>query len=663
MVSNFSPTGAPPGKNPFGMDRVLLRLAVLGVLIVVAFVALFSRLWFLQVLASDDYTDLAQENRIRFVYSEPSRGRILDRNNKVLVQNRLSLAVTVDRQIVDEPGERYQTLRRLSKLLEVSRKDLRDALNDITVSPYKPVAVAYDVNMNAANTIKENGEDYPGVYVERLPVREYPEGNIAAQFLGYVGEITEPDLESSYFKEAKPAYRAGDIIGRSGLERSYDRYLRGTPSIRKVIVNSASNVIRSDEVQEEVPGKDLMLSIDARIQKLTEDALESGIQVARGAGYLAPWGAAVVMDPNNGQVIASASNPTFDPAILADGFSNKDKKLLEGGTPDDDIDDANLNRVTQAGGPPGSAFKVVTAAAAIVNGIIGPYDTLECMPSFPYGLNDEAFNNWTSINMGFMSMAESLEVSCDTYYYQLGAMMEDRWGAGNGDGTERFQDYMRKVGFDAPTGIDLPGESGGNVADKEWLDQYCDEVGGVGCEYGWLPGYTVNMAIGQGDLVVTPLQMATFYSAIVNGGKIFEPRIGMSVLEDDEDVKAIKSKVTGDLGLDATILDVMRTGLEDVISGDEGTGGTAFAGFPLDQINVAGKTGTAEIGEEGSDRNFAWFASYAPADDPEYVVIVCLYQAGHGGESAAPVARQIYEGIYNLDEETTVTLGTDSGAD
>lgn len=662
-MSNFSPMGAPPGKNPFGMDRVLLRLAVLGVLIVVAFVALFSRLWFLQVLASDDYTDLAEENRIRLVYSEPSRGRILDRNGKVIVQNRLSLAVTVDRQIVDEPGERHQTLRRLSKLLEISKKDLREALNDITVSPYKPVAVAYDVNMNAANTIKENGEDYPGVGVERLPVREYPQGNIAAQFLGYVGEISPEDLESTYFKEAKPVYRPGDIVGRSGLERSYDRYLRGTPSINKAIVNSASNVIRSDEVQEEVPGKDLMLSIDARIQKLTEEALESGIQVARGAGYLAPWGAAVVMDPNNGQVIASASNPTFDPAILADGFSNKDNKLLEGGTPDDTIDDAMLNRVTSEGGPPGSIFKVVTAAAAIVNGIIGPYDSLDCNPTFEYGADNQIFANWTSVDMGLMSLAKSLEVSCDTFYYQLGAAMEDRWGAGNGDGTERFQDYMRKVGFDAPTGIDLPSESGGNVADKEWLDQYCDDVGGIGCAYGWLPGYTVNMSTGQGDLVVTPLQMATFYSAIVNGGKILEPRIGMNVLEDDDVVKTIKAKATGDLGLDATTLDVMRTGLEDVISGDEGTGGTAFSGFPLDQINVAGKTGTAEIGAEGSDQNFAWFASYAPANNPDYVVVVCLYQAGGGGESAAPVARQIYEGIYNLDKETTVTLGTDSGAD
>ncbi len=658
MVSSLSPAGPPSGKNPFGLDRVLLRLAVLGVLIVVAFVALFSRLWFLQVLASENYRNLAQENRVRFVYSEPSRGRILDRNGEVLVQNRFSLAVTVDRQIVDSTKERYQTLVSLSDLLKIPRKELRVALNDVTVSPYKPVAVAYDVKPVAANTIEENGEDYPGVEVETLEVREYPQGQIAAQFLGFLGEITPADLKSPYFKEAKPDYRAGDIIGRTGLERSYDRFLRGSPAIEKVIVNSANNVIRSDLVQEEIPGKDLMLSIDARIQKLAEDALASGIQAAR-VSYAAPWGAAVVMDPNNGDVIASASFPTFDPAILADGFSFKDQRLLQGGTPDDATDDAQINRVIAEGGPPGSTFKVVTGAAAVANEVIGPYDTLECLPAFPYGLNDELFNNWTSINLGQMSMAESLEVSCNTYYYQLGAMMEDRWGAGNGDGSERFQAYMRKGGFDHPTGIDLPGESSGNVADKEWLDDYCDAVQSDGCQYGWLPGYTVNMAIGQGDLVVTPIQMANFYSAIVNGGKLFEPRLGLSVLKDGEEVRSIKSKVGGNLGIDQTTLDVMREGLEDVVSGDEGTATSAFAGFPLNEVLIAGKTGTAQIGDSTSDRNFAWFLSYAPADNPEYVIAVCLYQAGHGGESAAPVARQIYEGIYNLDQETIVTLGSD----
>lgn len=658
MVSNLSPAGAPSGKNPFGLDRVLLRLAVLGVLVVVAFVVLFSRLWFLQVLASDNYTNLAQENRVRFVYSEPSRGRILDRNGEVLVQNRFSLAVTVDRQIVDDPRDRYQTLVKLSDLLKIPRKELRTALNDISVSPYKPVAVAYDVKKVAANTIEENGEDYPGVEVETLEVREYPQGKIAAQLVGYVGEITPALLKDPYFKEAKPPYRAGDIVGIAGLERTYDRYLRGSPQIERVIVNSANNVIRSDVIQEEVPGKDLMLSLDNRIQTLAEDALESGIQAAR-ASYLAPWGAAVVMDPDNGQVIASASHPTFDPAILADGFSFKDERLLEGGTPDISTDDAQINRVIAEGGPPGSTFKVVTGAAAVANEVIGPYDTLDCDSVFTYGLNDDTFENWTSIDLGGMSMAESLERSCNTYYYQLGGMMEDRWGAGNGDGSERFQAYMRKAGFDAPTGIDLPGESAGNVADKEWLDDYCDAVESEGCQYGWLPGYTVNMAIGQGDLVVTPMQMANVYAAIANGGKLFEPRLGMSVLKDGEEVRSIKSKVGGNLGLDQTTLEVMREGLEDVVSGDEGTATSAFAGFPLDEVSVAGKTGTAQIGDVDSGRNFAWFISYAPADDPEYVIAVCLYQAGHGGESAAPVARQIYEGIYNLDQETSVTLGTD----
>ncbi len=658
MVSSLSPMGAPSGKNPFGIDRVLLRLAVLGVLVVVAFVALFSRLWFLQVLASEDYTSLAKENRVRTIYSEPPRGRILDRNGVVLVQNRSSLAVTVDRQVVDEPAERQDILRKLVDLLGIPWKDLRAALNDQTVSPYKPVAVAYDVRKRQINVIKENPEDFIGVGFDTLPVRAYPQGKIAAQILGYVGEISPEDLESDYFKGAKPTYLAGDIVGKMGVERFYDRFLRGQPAIQKVVVNSGGNVIRSDTRQEQVAGDDLMLSLDARIQRIAENALESGILAARGAGYRAPDGAAVVMDPNTGEVIASASYPTFDPAILADGLSQKEFDALGQGTPDDPTDDALLNRVTQAAVAPGSTFKPVTAGAAISNGLIDAYDSLDCNPYFEYGLDDHRYYNWSPADMGLMSLARSLEVSCDTYYYELGAMLEDRWGEGNGDGSEKFQAYMRKVGFDSPTGIDLPGETSGTVPDKQWLDELCDAIPSDGCQYGWLPGYTVNLSIGQGDLTVSPIQMADFYSGIVNGGKLLQPRLGKAVIEDGQIIKSIKTKQDGNLGLDVATLEAMRAGLVDVISGPNGTARSAFANFPLNKVQIAGKTGTAQIGT--TDRNFAWFVSYAPAENPEYVIAVYLNQAGHGGESAAPVARQIYEGIYKIDSETTVTLGTDS---
>jgi penicillin-binding protein 2 len=269
--------------------------------------------------------------------------------------------------------------------------------------------------------------------------------------------------------------------------------------------------------------------------------------------------------------------------------------------------------------------------------------------------------------MGYMSLAKALEVSCDTYFYQLGARMEDRWGAGSGNGEERFQKYMRLAGFGHPTGIDLPYETAGRVPDEEWCDFVHRETGGALCPEGWYPGYTINMSIGQGDLIVSPIQMAVTFAAIVNGGNVLKPRIADSLSRPNPEVegedtvlKEFETKTADRLPVDETSFAVMRQGLVDVVSGSGGTATSAFAGFPLGAYPVAGKTGTAQIGSVDSGKNFAWFVSYAPADDPQYVVAVYIDRAGHGGESAAPVARQIYEGIFNIDEETDVHLGTDT---
>ena len=262
--------------------------------------------------------------------------------------------------------------------------------------------------------------------------------------------------------------------------------------------------------------------------------------------------------------------------------------------------------------------------------------------------------------MGYMGFAESLEVSCDTFYYQLGWAMEEASGAALGDGSERFQDYMRIAGFGHETGIDLPYEAEGRVADDAWCVAYADYF----CPGGWLPGYTVNMAIGQGELITTPLQMAVTYAAIANGGRIVKPHLGMSVGHTDETgevkiLKDFKSKTVRRLPLDEAELAPLQQGLVDVISGDQGTAASAFAGYPQGSFPVAGKTGTAQIGALDSGLNYAWFTSYAPADDPEYVVVTYLEKAGHGGESAAPVARQIYEAIFNVDDNPNVGLSQD----
>lgn len=704
--NSTSGIAAPP--KTLGLDRLRLRLLVFGVLLITVFVALFSRLWFLQVLAADDYQVLARENRVRRVDSEPPRGRILDRNGVLIVDNRPTLSVTIDRQIITE-DQVPEVLRRLSKLLKVKVKDLKENLNDGTVSPYKPVPVASDITEQQAIMIDAYSELYPGVAVEELQVRTYPQGNLMSHVLGYVGEVNEDELKAGPFRK----YKAGDIIGKAGIERTYDSFLRGEPRIEKVVVDASNEVVGKRLQQQEEAGNDLYLSIDVRIQQLVENALEDGILAARSGGEgAAPDGGVVVMDPKTGDIVAMASYPTYNPSILADGYSNKDARLLAGSR-DTNQDDALTNRAIASEQAPGSTFKPITAGAALSLGVLGAYDGLECPGSklFPPegGPGSQIYNNWTSADNGYVSIPTSLEISCNTFYYELGWRMEEAWGEANGDQTERYQRYQRTAGFGNPTGIDLPYEQDGVVPDWNW----CLENEDIGyCPGGWFPGYTVNMAIGQGDLKVTPLQMATSYSALVNGGTVWEPRVGFDVrrppvqdqdeleesqssepddldqtsltdtttteVPDEESaapntdkvdpsdskvVKDIKAKKAATLPLDETQLGVIREGLELVVTGASGTAAGAFAGFPLDQFPIGGKTGTAQRGETGL--NDSWFVSYGPADDPGYVMSVYVEEAGHGGTTSAPIARQIWEGIALLegvggvDQSTEVSLGSD----
>ena len=652
--------------GPGGIDRTRLRLAILAIVVVAAFVALFSRLWFLQVLAAPTYRDLAQENRVRLVHSEPARGRILDRNGRTLVRNRFSLSITIDRQVV-EPETRLEerVLRRLSRLLDEPVKVLNERLNDARVSPYKPVAVAFDVDEAHSTYIAENGEDFPGVDSEVLPVRYYPHGDLAAHILGYVGEISPEELASPHFQDERRSYIAGDLVGKDGLEYAYDRHLRGRPQVERKIVNSSNAVVGTQIQQREAPGHDLVTSLDIDIQKVTERALLAGIKAARGADYNAPAGAAVVLDPNTGGVVAMASFPEYDPSMLADGITTREYASLGGETLDGD-DDALLNRATQAQRKPGSTFKPITAGAALASGVADPFTRLECPGAKVYG--GITFHNWTSSYRGFIGFPESLEHSCNTFYYQLGWSMEQRFGPLFGDGSERFQRYARTAGLGKETGIDLRYETEGLVPDEEWCKQRYEDTKDdpfPTCRFGWLPGYTVNMSIGQGDLLVTPLQMAVTYGAIANRGTVVTPRLGWALAVPAADggietTRKFRSRPAAKLPLDDAEISVLREGLARVVSGGSGTARGTFAGFPLSRFPVSGKTGTAQLSSTNTGLNDAWFVSYAPSASPDYVIAVYVEEAGHGGTSAAPIARQIWEGIFGIDRSTSVRLGSDA---
>jgi penicillin-binding protein 2 len=653
-----------------GIDRTKLRIAALFVLIVAAFTTLFSRLYYLQVLASDEFTIAAEENRVRIVESEPPRGRILDGKGRVLVSNRRSLALTVERHVIDDPSQRRTVLDQIATTLDVPLKRLYQNIEDATFSPYKPVAVLFDVPEKEIYRVKEIGDRFPGIDIERRWVRQYPQGNTAPHVLGYVNEISEYDLEEDpHFMEVTPGYAPGDIVGKSGIEYQYDRYLRGEPRVEKVVVNSVGEVVARDVVQTERPGRDVKLGVDIELQKLTERALESGLRASQGAGHRAPAGGVIVMDPYSGYVRAAATFPTYDPRIAIDGFSVKEFRKLGNRTKKNFDDDAMFFRPIAAQRNPASTYKIVTGGAALWSGVASPYTTLGCPASIVYPPNDpggEEFNNYTTADFGTMGYPRSLEVSCDTFYYELGWRMERTFGPVFGDGSEKFQKYARRAGMGHPTGIDLPGEKGGILPDRKWCRQQFQATKHLKhptCERGWLPGYTINMAIGQGDMIVTPLQMAVTTAAIANRGYVWEPRVAQELLTQDvsgkkEFSRKVKPDVNARLELSPEGYGVIEEGMELVVRTGEGTAREAFSGFPLDQYPIAGKTGTSELGETGLQD--AWFVSFGPVGDPKYVVVVYLEKSGHGGESAAPVAREIWEGIFNIDKETSVQLGEDN---
>jgi penicillin-binding protein 2 len=401
---------------------------------------------------------------------------------------------------------------------------------------------------------------------------------------------------------------------------------------------------------------------------VAEKALQSGLNASKGAGHQAPAGGVVVMDPYSGYVRAMATFPTYDPRIAIDGFSNKEFRKLGSGTPKNFDDDAMNFRPIAAQRNPASTFKIVTAGAALNSGVASIYTTLPCPASNVYPPNDpggEEFNNYTTADFGTMGIPRSLEVSCDTFYYELGWQMERRYGPVFGDGSERFQKYARKTGMGHETGIDLPGEQSGLLPDNRWCKQQrraTRDLEHPTCERGWLPGYTINMAIGQGDMLTTPVQMAVATAAIANRGYVWKPKVAQELLSEDVTGKKLYSKklkadTANKLELTPDAFGTIEAGMQLVVRTGEGTARDAFSGFPLDDFPIAGKTGTSELGETGLQD--AWFVSYGPVGDPKYVVVVYLEKSGHGGESAAPVAREIWEAIAHIDRETSVNLGED----
>jgi penicillin-binding protein 2 len=599
------------------------RFAVMGLIVLVVLGGLLARLWSMQVLSGASFAAQAEENRVRQVSIDSSRGRILDTKGRPLVTNRPVMAVTVAPSIASREDS-AALIARLSTVIDVPVSDILKRLASYKQERLKPRIVRVDVPMSTVAYLVEHAPEFPDVSVEAAAVREYPNGPLAAHVLGYTGEISEAQLEA----EELPDYSLGDIVGKAGVEATYDKVLQGEKGYQRLEVDSMGRVRRVIEEGEPRAGKDVVLTLDADIQKVAEKALGDALDEAHRQNYKnARAGAAVVMDVKTGAILAMASAPTYDPTEFLGGISDADWQALTAKNSEYPLN----NRAIMAAYPPASTFKVVTGTAGLQYKVTGAWTTFNC-PGRWEGMGKQwAKWCWNHAGHGNISFTAGIEQSCDTVFYEIGKTFYDRR-------KEELQQFSRSMGLGSKTGVDLPGEVPGRVPDAAWKKAYNK----LYPEYQqWLPGDTVNMAIGQGDLLVTPLQLTSIYAALGNGGQVMRPHVLKSVLgADGQPTKEVAPEVAYDPGITQANLAIMKRALVDVTT--SGTGAAVFRGF---KYQVAGKTGTAQVTNKD---DFAWFACYAPADKPRYAVVVVVEQGGHGGSVAGPAARQILSKLFSV---------------
>lgn len=621
-------------NNTLGTTR--LRLAFLGAIFASLIFTLALRLYFLQVLNTAEFTAGAERNQIRVVPEEPARGQILDRNGEVLVSNGMSLVVSISRQELSAE-QLKDVIERLAPLLGTTVEELNERMEDRTLSAFTPVPIAENVPEDTVVYIREHQDQFPKVRTTAQPTRVYPQQKLASHVLGYLGEILPEQVDDERYKELK--YRPGSIIGRGGIEYAYEKELHGSEGLRKLEVDSSGEVRRVLGRREPKKGYDLVTTLDGRIQKIVEESLAQGVEKARtitdrerGTKYPAPAAGAVVMDPRTGEIIAMASFPDYDPGAFVGGISQAEYDAL-----DKDPAVPLLNRAIQAAYPPGSTFKTVTAAAALETGIAKANGRFDCPGSMR--IADRTFRNWKTTASGMLTFNQAMADSCDTVFYPWGLEFYRTFTRTK---TEVLQDYARRFGFGTKTGVEIPFEKAGRVPDEGWLKRVNKELPDAFPYATWLPGYTINMSIGQGDVLATPLQLANSYAAIANGGTLHTPHLGLRLMDGTEEIREIEKPKSRSVQIDPANLAAIQSSLEAVTT--VGTAAGSFVNSPLNTIGVAGKTGTAELSKK---HPYAWFAAYAPARDPQYVVAVLLEEGGHGGETAAPIAGRILEGIFD----------------
>lgn len=589
--------------------RMVHRLDLLAIIMVLVFFVLIGQLGYLQVVQGKHYGQLADGNRIKPIPILAPRGSFYDRNGVPIVTNRPGSTVSL--VPLSEPVSEA-VIEKLSTMLGMSPDEIREKTMRMRGS-FETVRIKTDVGPEIVSKIQEHRNELPGVVIEIQPIRSYVYNELAAHIVGYVGEINDIELE----KQKTEGYKSGDIVGKFGLEKVYDKILRGTDGSRQVEVDVSGRSILELEKKEPAPGQNLVLTIDYRIQKATEAAIEDQLkelQTKQGSTN-ARAAAAVVLNPKTGEILAMVSRPTFNPNQFSGGISVKEWKLLND-NPFHPMD----NRAISGEYPPGSTFKIVTGAAALELGKVTPEEKI-----FDSGQYLDKVNS-SGEALGWINFITALAKSDNVFFYHMGERI----------GIDNLEKFARSFGLGDYTGINLPGEADGMVANRKYKEKVYGEE--------WYLSETLDAAIGQGFQLVTPIQAAMVMGEVANGGHRYRPYLVSKIISPDGDkVQKFDPEEIGRVPVSEHNLNLIREGLRDVAI-DGGTAAYVFEGFP---ISIAGKTGTVE-NSHGDDHG--WFVAYAPFDDPRIVVAVIVEQGGFGSESAAPIARKILEAAFNLNQ-------------
>jgi penicillin-binding protein 2 len=608
-------------------SRLALRIAVLGGVAVALFAVLFSRLWNLQVLDGDKYLAKAQNNRTREYRVLAPRGDILDRDGNVLVENRTSLALMLSTEKLPAgPTAEREELARIGDLADMSMRRIRQTIAEAEqVAAGAPVTLRRDIDHDLVFYLEEHKRRFPGVSVQQVFVRRYPDGTEAAHVLGTVGEVSEEELKDGPYK----GLEAGEDVGKGGVEYTYDKWLRGTPGVTRIQVNALEQPTPGGQLVSDppTPGDNLVLTLDPKVQAAGEAAL---------AGQGLP-GAFVTMDVDNGELLGLGSFPTYDPSVFTHPLTQAEYNELAG-----DPEWAPLaDRATSGLYPTGSTYKIITALAALEGGVITPETTI--FDDGSIAVAEQKFQNAGGASYGPLTLVPALQVSSDVFFYELGLRMWD---------TNQLQRWSHALGIGDPTGLDLPEEAEGLVPSKRWRDQLYAEGE---TDRPWSAGDNVQLATGQGDLQTNPLQLAIAYAALGNGGTIVTPHVGMEVRDAAGRVlREFDPRPRRHVQIDPGSREAILQGLHDAAQEPGGTSYAVFGGFP---VPVAGKTGTAQRPPHPDQ---SWYAVLAPYPNPRIVTIVTFEGGGFGAETAAPAALSILEAYFH--KQATAISGANGGS-